>query len=158
MTVPDEQNSARLREENERLRDPTAYSSHKILRSDDDSPANSHSDEEESSIVDVPTSAARSTTYCAACRTRESRQWWKAPKGLASAILCDSCGLNWRKYADLSARPTTREETSIVNGTSSAVGAKTRSGEKREGTPLTAPTAKRARVRYHPWVCVHRYR
>ena len=144
----DEGISGRLREENERLRDPNAYTKHKISRSDDSPVNTSQSDDEESSLVNVPTSAARSTTYCAACRTRESRRWWKAPKGLATGILCDSCGLNWRKYADLSARPTTREETSLVNGTSSSasVGAKTRSAEKREGTPLAGPTAKRARV------------
>jgi len=43
----------------------------------------------------------RANPACGACRTRESKVWWKAPKGLATNILCDTCGSNWRKYADL---------------------------------------------------------
>ncbi len=89
-----------------------------------------HSDDE-SSIIAQPSK----TPTCGACRTRESKMWWKAPKGLPSNILCDTCGTNWRKYADLNVRPV-REET--------LPSAKTR--DKRDGTPLTASTAKRARV------------
>ena len=79
----------------------------------------------------------RSNPACGACRTRESKAWWKAPKGLATNILCDNCGLNWRKYADLNVRPV-RDE-SLASG-------KTKAIEKREGTPLGGPTAKRAKV------------
>ncbi|KAF9530368.1 hypothetical protein CPB83DRAFT_763157 [Crepidotus variabilis] len=89
-----------------------------------------HSDDE-SSIIATPSK----TPSCGACRTKDSKVWWKAPKGLPTNILCDTCGTNWRKYADLSVRPT-REETAPTS--------KTR--EKREGTPLSAPAAKRARV------------
>lgn len=75
------------------------------------------------------------TPVCAACRTRESKIWWKAPKGLQTNVLCDTCGTNWRKYADLSVRPW-REESLP----------KTKAIEKREGTPLAGPSAKRAKV------------
>lgn len=113
------------------------------------------SDDDESSLVNVPPSTAqgysRSSTYCAACRTRESRIWWKAPKGLATGILCDNCGVNWRKYADLNARPSTRDDSTLnstVNGGSSSapVSSKTRSGEKREGSPMSGSVAKKAKV------------
>ncbi|KAG6900023.1 hypothetical protein C0993_004080 [Termitomyces sp. T159_Od127] len=73
---------------------------------------------------------------CAACRTRESTTWWKAPKGLSSDIMCDSCGTGWRKYADLVVRPL-RDEA-ITSGKSRF--------DKREGTPLVGPSAKRART------------
>lgn len=89
-----------------------------------------HSDDE-SSIIAQPSK----TPSCGACRTRESKTWWKAPKGLPTNILCDTCGTNWRKYADLNVRPL-REEV--------LPSSKTR--EKREGTPLSAQNAKRPRV------------
>ncbi|KAG6879946.1 hypothetical protein C0992_009304 [Termitomyces sp. T32_za158] len=73
---------------------------------------------------------------CAACRTRESTTWWKAPKGLSSDMMCDSCGTGWRKYADLVVRPL-RDEA-ITSGKSRL--------DKREGTPLVGPSAKRARA------------
>ncbi|EJC99959.1 uncharacterized protein FOMMEDRAFT_159536 [Fomitiporia mediterranea MF3/22] len=146
--------NARLREENARLREPDAYKKAKIPRSGAASPAQRSSvSDDDQSIVDIPPSAqggARNANYCAACRTRESRVWWKAPKGLATPILCDNCGVNWRKYADLNARPTTREESAMSASVSAPVnvlpGAKTRGAEKREGTPLSAPTAKRTKV------------
>lgn len=80
------------------------------------------------------------TNNCGACRTRESETWWKAPKGLATNVLCDNCGISWRKYADLNIRPL-REDPSVAKPKSSA--------EKREGTPLAQTTAKRPRVREH---------
>lgn len=150
--------SARLREENARLREPNAYNKAKIPRSGAASPAaRSNASDDDQSIVDIPPSSQagpRNSNYCAACRTRDSKLWWKAPKGLATPILCDTCGVNWRKYADLNARPTTREETAMSNGSSASAsvsgagptGAKTRGAEKREGTPLAAPTAKRVKV------------
>ncbi|KAF8628715.1 hypothetical protein AX17_005937 [Amanita inopinata Kibby_2008] len=91
------------------------------------------SDDEES-LVNQPSTRVPS---CGACRTRESNIWWRAPKGLPTSILCDTCGTNWRKYADLNVRPV-REESLPSN--------KVRTNEKRDGTPLTAPTAKRART------------
>ncbi|PSR72448.1 hypothetical protein PHLCEN_2v11662 [Hermanssonia centrifuga] len=90
------------------------------------------SDDEGSTISDV----ARANHSCGACRTRESDTWWKAPKGLATTVLCDNCGISWRKYADLNVRPL-REET---------IAAKSKAGDKREGTPLTAPNSKRPRA------------
>ncbi|THG98485.1 hypothetical protein EW026_g3722 [Hermanssonia centrifuga] len=76
------------------------------------------SDDEGSTISDV----ARANHSCGACRTRESDTWWKAPKGLATTVLCDNCGISWRKYADLNVRPL-REET---------IAAKSKAGDKRE--------------------------
>ncbi|KAJ3523263.1 hypothetical protein NMY22_g11517 [Coprinellus aureogranulatus] len=89
--------------------------------------------DDEGSIVAQPSKSPS----CGACRTRESSVWWKAPKGLSTNVLCDACGNNWRRYADLNVRPI-REE--------SAPTTKSRAIEKREGTPLTAPSSKRARV------------
>ncbi|KAJ3528710.1 hypothetical protein NM688_g7960 [Phlebia brevispora] len=92
-------------------------------------PASPISDDEGSIITEAP----RGGYNCGACRTRESDTWWKAPKGLPSPVLCDNCGMSWRKYADLNVRPL-REETLSK-----------KSGEKREGTPLANSTNKRAR-------------
>jgi hypothetical protein len=91
-------------------------------------------DDDDGSVDLRPT---RANPACGACRTRESKVWWKAPKGLSTNILCDTCGLNWRKYADLNVRPV-RDE-SLPSG-------KTKAIEKREGTPLGGPAAKRAKV------------
>lgn len=91
-------------------------------------------DDDEGSIV---TELKKNHNSCGACRTRESEAWWKAPKGLPTNVLCDSCGLSWRKYADLNVRPL-REEI-IANSKAKE--------NKREGTPLSAPSAKRAKVR-----------
>lgn len=90
--------------------------------------------EDEGSVV----SQSSKSPSCGACRTRESKTWWKAPKGLATNILCDSCGTSWRKYADLNVRPV-REE-------SLPLGKVRPTTEKREGTPLSGPSVKRARV------------
>ncbi|KAJ6619944.1 hypothetical protein B0H10DRAFT_1912520 [Mycena sp. CBHHK59/15] len=89
--------------------------------------------DDEGSIISHPSK----TATCGACRTRDSKTWWKAPKGLSTSILCDTCGTNWRKYADINVRPV-REE--------SLPATKPKVVEKREGTPLTGPVAKRART------------
>jgi hypothetical protein len=75
---------------------------------------------------------------CGACRTKESKSWWKAPKNLATPVMCDNCGTAWRKYADLNVRPV--REDSLPNGKSKST------SDKREGTPLTSGNAKRVRV------------
>ncbi|KAH7867753.1 PHD-zinc-finger like domain-containing protein [Lentinula edodes] len=100
--------------------------------------------DDESSII-VPPSKVPS---CGACRTRDSKIWWKAPKGLQSNVLCDSCGVNYRKYADLNMRPTRDESTpapvvpsGLGQGSSTRgrpSGSSSSSAEKREGTPVTA--------------------
>ncbi|KAI0058854.1 hypothetical protein BV25DRAFT_1890628 [Artomyces pyxidatus] len=89
--------------------------------------------DEEGSIVRQPTKANSS---CGACRSRESKVWWKAPKNLSSNVLCDNCGMSWRKYADLNHLRPVREESVV---------AKAKTVEKREGTPL-ASSAKRAKT------------
>lgn len=89
------------------------------------------------SIIDVSmlpsTSVAR--LACGSCKTKDSQYWWKAPKGLdlSSHILCDQCGMLWRKYADVK---TGRGDE----------GAKGKVMEKREGTAIAGPTAKRIKV------------
>lgn len=90
------------------------------------------SDDEGSVVRDLP----KGLNSCGACRTRESETWWRAPKGLVTEILCDNCGKNWRRYADLSVRPL-REDT-LTAGRKIV--------EKREGTPLNGPIAKRLKV------------
>ncbi|RPD53362.1 hypothetical protein L227DRAFT_581377 [Lentinus tigrinus ALCF2SS1-6] len=89
-------------------------------------------DDDEGSIV---TELKKGHNSCGACRTRESETWWKAPKGLPTNVLCDHCGLSWRKYADLNVRPIREDPVT-----------KTKAGDKREGTPLNGHTNKRAKT------------
>ena len=99
--------------------------------------------EEEKSVVNVKLEgrgiAAFST--CAACRTRHSNTWWKAPKGLSTAVLCDDCGVHWRKYGDLNLKPPKEDN---IPSTKQRIP----TTEKREGTPLAGPTAKRMKACY----------
>ena len=134
--------SERLREENERKRKAAA----KGKSLEDEAAKKKQDDDDVKSVVDIPpsTPGVRHSNFCAACRTRESKVWWKAPKGLSTAILCDTCGLNWRKYADLNARPTTREESAMNSGANGV--SKGRGADKREGTPLTGPVTKKVKV------------
>jgi hypothetical protein len=84
---------------------------------------------------------------CGACRTRDTKLWWKAPKGLPTPVLCDACGISWRKYADLNHLRPIREEAAALKQ------AKT---EKREGTPLAGSNPKRVKVGvivFHRHVC-----
>jgi len=91
--------------------------------------------DEEKSIVNVKTDGRGTAFTCAACRTRQSNVWWKAPKGLNSPVLCDDCGVKWRKYGDLNAKVPKDDSMASKRGV-----------EKREGTPMSAPTAKRMKV------------
>jgi hypothetical protein len=102
-------------------------------------------DEDEEPTFDAPMSddegsigraQSKANSSCGACRTRDSETWWRAPKGLATDILCDPCGTNWRKYADLNVRPI--REDFLPTGKKVV--------EKREGTPLNGPSAKRMKV------------
>ncbi|KAJ7180838.1 hypothetical protein C8R46DRAFT_594216 [Mycena filopes] len=103
--------------------------------------------DDEGSVISHPSK----TATCGACRTRDSRTWWKAPKGLSTSILCETCGTNWRKYADLNVRPV-REESLPAAAPPKKTAEKEKekvvekAPEKREGTPLTGPVAKRART------------
>ncbi|KAG8699565.1 putative PHD type zinc finger protein with BAH domain-containing protein [Ceratobasidium sp. 394] len=89
----------------------------------------SPSSDDESSVYgfggDVP------RQVCGACRTKESGVWWKAPRGLPSEVMCDQCGISWRKYGDI--RSGRIEESKKGNGV-----------EKRENTPQ--PPVKRTKV------------
>lgn len=103
--------------------------------------------DDETSIVAEP---ASKIPTCGACRIRESTAWWKAPKGLSSSILCESCGLAWRKYADLNLVRQPRDESLSSNKTRSST------NDKREGTPLVGSLAKRPKVNIFlvsfPWM------
>ncbi|KAF8909530.1 hypothetical protein CPB85DRAFT_1221968 [Mucidula mucida] len=92
--------------------------------------------DDDTSIIVRPSKAPS----CGACRVRDSKAWWKAPKGLATNFLCDTCGKNWRKYADLNVR-SVREESVPTSKAAAA-----RASDKREGTPLTGPSVKRSRT------------
>lgn len=89
----------------------------------------SPSSDDESSVYgfggDVP------RQMCGACRAKESGVWWKAPRGLPSEVMCDQCGISWRKYGDI--RSGRIEEPKKSNGV-----------EKRENTPQ--PPVKRTKV------------
>ncbi|KAI0287346.1 hypothetical protein BC826DRAFT_917324 [Russula brevipes] len=123
--------NTKLGEENRRQRlfgnsktpSPAAHA----LHSGDDS-------DSEGSIVRMPSKAHAS---CGACRTRDTKLWWKAPKGLPTPVLCDACGISWRKYADLNHLRPIREEAAAV---------KQGKAEKREGTPLAGSNTKRVKT------------
>ncbi|KAK7056506.1 putative PHD type zinc finger protein with BAH domain-containing protein [Paramarasmius palmivorus] len=99
-----------------------------------------------SSDSDVESPPTTKPPSCGACRTRESKSWWKAPKGLQSNLLCETCGTNWRKYADLNVRPVREESLPAKSRTGAGGGSGERGGEKREGTPLSGPVAKKVKV------------
>lgn len=117
--------NAKLGEENKRIKAARAAG----RAAPEKAPVDS---DDEGSIV---TELTKNNTSCGACRTRESEVWWKAPKGLSTNVLCDNCGISWRKYADLNIRPMREDPVS-----------KTKPGDKREGTPLAQTTNKRPRT------------
>lgn len=119
--------SSKLREENAKIKAARESGLDAI-----ELPSRAVSPDDEGSIVKELT---RGNTSCGCCRTRESTVWWRAPKGLPTNVLCDNCGLSWRKYADLNVRPY-REDAM----------AKNKLENKREGTPLSGPANKRAKV------------
>ncbi|KAI0738659.1 hypothetical protein C8Q80DRAFT_255981 [Daedaleopsis nitida] len=121
--------NSRLKEENIRIRAARANGLDEKM---EDSVREPTPDDDEGSIV---TELKKGHNNCGACRTRESEVWWKAPKGLPSGVLCDSCGISWRKYADLNVRPLREDPLT-----------KTKTDNKREGTPLNAPSSKRAKT------------
>lgn len=120
--------SAKLGEENKRIKAARA-AGHSLP----DKAVVVVAEDDEGSVVAEP---MRTHNSCGACRTRESETWWKAPRGLATAVLCDNCGISWRKYADLNIRPMREDPMSKIKPV-----------EKREGTPLAQSTSKRPRVR-----------
>ena len=132
--------SSKLKEENIRIRAARASGREETL---DVAMQENTVDDDEGSIV---TELKKGHNSCGACRTRESETWWKAPKGLPTNVLCDHCGLSWRKYADLNVRPIREEPVP-----------KAKPGDKREGTPLNGPTTKRAKVSVDaPDPCLHK--
>ena len=94
-------------------------------------------DDDDSGSIDLR--PAKINPTCGACRTRDSKVWWKAPKGLSTNILCERCGPNWRRYADLNVRPV-REE-SITSTKRKAL------EDSRDCTPTNGAISKRVKVK-----------
>ncbi|CAK9782337.1 hypothetical protein CC85DRAFT_282380 [Cutaneotrichosporon oleaginosum] len=46
--------------------------------------------------------AAAQRLSCAACGTRASAVWWKCPRSVQGAAMCEPCGSNYRKYGVIS--------------------------------------------------------
>lgn len=97
-------------------------------------PGDSSESDDMDSVVDIQAlpSSILSRMACGSCRRKDSRMWWKAPKGLEllSAYLCEGCSMNWRKYAEVK---TLRPDDN----------SKARLPEKRDGTPLSGTVSKR---------------
>ncbi|KAF8673463.1 PHD-like zinc-binding domain [Rhizoctonia solani] len=114
----------RLREENRQSKTNTLTGKSISLKR-----SRSPSSDDESSVYgfggDVP------RQVCGACRSKESAVWWKAPRGLPTEVMCDQCGISWRKYGDI--RSGRIEEPKKSNGI-----------DKRENTPQ--PPVKRTKV------------
>ncbi|KII85994.1 hypothetical protein PLICRDRAFT_56467 [Plicaturopsis crispa FD-325 SS-3] len=122
--------NSKLGEENNRIRAERSRGAQKISTRTSDETVDS---DDEGSIVMDPMDMG-----CGACRTHESKRWWKAPKNFVSEVLCDNCGQNWRKYADLNVRPVREESVPSSKGRAAT--------EKREGSPLAGPNAKRVKT------------
>lgn len=119
--------SDRLGEENRQSRSNTLTGRNISLKR-----SRSPSSDDESSVYgfggDVP------RQVCGACRAKDSAVWWKAPRGLPTEVMCDQCGISWRKYGDI--RSGRVEEAKKGNG-----------ADKRENTPQKEPPVKRTKVR-----------
>lgn len=113
----------------ERLGEENRQSKSSISRNTSLKRSRSPSSDDESSVYgfggDVP------RQVCGACRSKESAVWWKAPRGLPSEVMCDQCGISWRKYGDI--RSGRIDEPKKGNGV-----------DKKENTPQ--PPVKRTKV------------
>ncbi|KZS94685.1 hypothetical protein SISNIDRAFT_452773 [Sistotremastrum niveocremeum HHB9708] len=93
--------------------------------------------DDEESVIRVEPNSIRPGP-CGSCKTSTSAVWYKAPRNLAYPALCSFCGIAYRKYGDANAKAS-REEVPSHKG-------KAQTGEKREGTPLTSTSNKRAKT------------
>ncbi|KAL7414873.1 hypothetical protein BDY24DRAFT_414071 [Mrakia frigida] len=71
---------------------------------------------------------------CDACATRTSKRWWKIPRSVGTGFWCEQDGQTYLKYAYVPRQDSARMAAAIAAA-----------GEKREGTPLGAPS-KRQKV------------
>ncbi|KAG8966432.1 putative PHD type zinc finger protein with BAH domain-containing protein, partial [Tulasnella sp. 427] len=94
--------------------------------------------DDEGSVINGETESGKNGLFCSSCKTRDATVWWKGPKGLASSVMCETCGIFWRKYGDIKG-PSKPDELAPKKGAILANG----SAEKREGTPLVQPPAKK---------------
>ncbi|KAG8900284.1 putative PHD type zinc finger protein with BAH domain-containing protein [Tulasnella sp. 403] len=136
----------RLKEENQRIREasgpisaaaPTKFRRTVSVRTSTDP-------DDEGSVVNGQLEndpSVKAALFCGSCKTKDSTVWWKGPKGLPSPVMCDACGIAWRKYGDIKGPPKQDEPQNKkpING----------HAEKREGTPLPPPPPKRQKV-YSP--------
>ena len=94
---------------------------------------------DDGSVIDVSTDAngRAPRLACGVCKAKDSPCWWKAPRGfdLTSSVLCDPCGLLWRKYGEIR-----------LNRAEDTFKSKHSNGEKRDATPLAQTPAKRFKV------------
>jgi len=106
---------------------------HRPSRADTPAADSSDADDNESAINASSLSSASLSrgVSCGSCRKKDSQRWWKAPRGLdfATAVLCDACSMNWRKYAD-------------VKSSRTDDGIKVKGADKKDNTPLSAKRMK----------------
>ncbi|KAG8995660.1 putative PHD type zinc finger protein with BAH domain-containing protein [Tulasnella sp. JGI-2019a] len=69
---------------------------------------------------------------CGSCRTKDSTVWWKGPKNLPSPVMCDACGIAWRKYGDIKGPPKQEDQPAPKKAANGAT-------EKRAASPLPPP-------------------
>ncbi|KAG9042537.1 putative PHD type zinc finger protein with BAH domain-containing protein [Tulasnella sp. UAMH 9824] len=95
--------------------------------------------DDEGSVINGDTEGnGKNSQFCSSCKTRDATVWWKGPKGLSSSVMCETCGIFWRKYGDIKGPPKPDEIAP-----KKAVAATNGNAEKREGTPLVQPPAKK---------------
>lgn len=95
--------------------------------------------DDEGSVINGETEGnGKNSQFCSSCKTRDATVWWKGPKGLSSSVMCETCGIFWRKYGDIKG-PSKPDEIAPKKAVAVANG----NAEKREGTPLVQPPAKK---------------
>ncbi len=146
--------SGKLREENKRFLSsnaampasaPTKFRRTVAVRNGNDA-------DDEGSVVNGQNemdSASKTAMFCGSCKTKTSTVWWKAPKGLLSSVMCDACGIAWRKYGDIRGPPKAEEAPPKKTTPVAAAHPPTNGVEKRIGTPLPAPPPKKPKVRLY---------
>lgn len=88
--------------------------------------------DDEGSVINGPIDTAKTPLTCGSCKTKESTVWWKGPKSLSAPVMCDNCGITWRKYGEIRGPPKQEDppaQKKALNGTA----------EKRPASPPPAP-------------------
>ncbi|KAG8958510.1 putative PHD type zinc finger protein with BAH domain-containing protein, partial [Tulasnella sp. 419] len=140
--------NARLGEEHRRAQTlpppppPTKFRRTVAVRSSSDP------DDEGSVVNGQLENTKESAIMCGSCKTKDSTVWWKAPRGLISSIMCDTCGIAWRKYGDIKGPskqddhpPQSKKQQAAA--AAAAAAAEKEKTEKRDSEPLPLPPPKR---------------